>query len=155
MVLLQNTWSNPRKKILKNYLIWQEFTFSKAYNQGQNIWHKVKTKNIIRQDQKTLTVCFYMSHTRFRMNWHSLLLEYQGASCSKQAWYLKFKWLKRDSNPQWLSLWPVWLNGCVFVYNLSGCGFESHCSHLKNFDTCFFIFVDCYCKTFISVDSWS
>ena len=28
-------------------------------------------------------------------------------------------------------IWPVWLNGWVFVYELSGCGFESRCSHLK------------------------
>ena len=27
-------------------------------------------------------------------------------------------------------IWPVWLNDWVFVYKLSGCGFESHCSHL-------------------------
>ena len=27
-------------------------------------------------------------------------------------------------------IWPVWLNGLVFVYKLSGCGFESRCSHL-------------------------
>ena len=27
-------------------------------------------------------------------------------------------------------IWSVWLNGWVFVYKLSGCGFESHCSHL-------------------------
>ena len=26
-------------------------------------------------------------------------------------------------------IWPVWLNGCVFVYELSGCGFKSRCSH--------------------------
>ena len=26
-------------------------------------------------------------------------------------------------------IWPAWLNGCVFVYELSGCGFESSCSH--------------------------
>ena len=26
-------------------------------------------------------------------------------------------------------IWPVWLNGSVFVYELSGCGFESSCSH--------------------------
>ena len=25
---------------------------------------------------------------------------------------------------------PVWLNGWVFVYELSGCGFECSCSHL-------------------------
>ena len=27
-------------------------------------------------------------------------------------------------------IWPVWLNGWVFVYKLSGWGFESSCSHL-------------------------
>ena len=27
--------------------------------------------------------------------------------------------------------WPVWLNGSVFVYELSGCGFKSSCSHLS------------------------
>ena len=27
-------------------------------------------------------------------------------------------------------IWPVWLNGWVFVYELSACGFESSCSHL-------------------------
>ena len=30
-------------------------------------------------------------------------------------------------------IWPFWLNGWVFVYELSGCGFESHCSHIWNF----------------------
>ena len=28
-------------------------------------------------------------------------------------------------------IWPVWLNGWVFVYELNGCGFESRCSHLN------------------------
>ena len=27
-------------------------------------------------------------------------------------------------------IWPVWLNGWVFVYELNDCGFESRCSHL-------------------------
>ena len=32
----------------------------------------------------------------------------------------------------------VWLNGWVFDYELSGCGFESSCSHLNfRFGTCF------------------
>ena len=26
-------------------------------------------------------------------------------------------------------IWPVWLNGWVFVYKASVCGFESSCSH--------------------------
>ena len=29
------------------------------------------------------------------------------------------------------NIWPVWLNGWVFVYELSGCGFESSCCHLN------------------------
>ena len=34
--------------------------------------------------------------------------------------------------------WPVWLNSLVFVYELSGCGFESRCSHLNfRFLACF------------------
>ena len=33
---------------------------------------------------------------------------------------------------------PVWLNGWVFVYKLSGCGFESSCSYLNfRFRACF------------------
>ena len=37
-----------------------------------------------------------------------------------------------DKYPQHSSIiWPVWLNRCVFVYELSGCGFESSRSHLK------------------------
>ena len=28
-------------------------------------------------------------------------------------------------------IWPVWLNGWVFVYELSSCGFEFRCCHLK------------------------
>ena len=35
-------------------------------------------------------------------------------------------------------VWPVWLNGRVFVYELSGCGLESSCSHLNfTFHSCF------------------
>ena len=28
-------------------------------------------------------------------------------------------------------IWPVWLNGWVFIYELNGCGFESRCCHLE------------------------
>ena len=35
-------------------------------------------------------------------------------------------------------IWPVWLNGWMFVYELSVSGFESSCSHLNfRFRTCF------------------
>ena len=30
-------------------------------------------------------------------------------------------------------IWPVWLIGWVFVYELSGCGIESSCSHIYTF----------------------
>ena len=45
--------------------------------------------------------------------------------------------LQLDSNP-FDSSWPAWLNGWVFVYELSGCGFESSCSHFTfRFRACF------------------
>ena len=41
--------------------------------------------------------------------------------------------------PVWLNTEPVWLNGWVLVYQLSGCGFESSYSHLNQslFNTIF------------------
>ena len=89
---------------------------------------------------------------------HTLQLpECQGTPCSKQASYLKIMWLQRDSNPKCgftlkfvrdmiktynqmqrtdkysqhsSIIWPVWVNGWVFVYELCGCGFKSRCSHI-------------------------
>ena len=38
----------------------------------------------------------------------------------------------------WSIIWPVWPNGWLFVYELSGCGFESRCSHLMfRYGACF------------------
>ena len=90
--------------------------------------------------------CMFLCHVHVS-NWtHTLWLpECQGTPCPKQAWNLKFTWLQRNSNPQPLSSltntqpfsytgpwflndW-LWLNGWVFVYELSGCGFGSRCSH--------------------------
>ena len=34
-----------------------------------------------------------------------------------------------------LIIWPVWLNGWVFVYELNSCGFESCCFHLNSSNT--------------------
>ena len=54
---------------------------------------------------KYLTV---MSRTHFKVNPHSIVA--------------------------WMStIWPVWLNGWVFVYEQSGSGLESSCSHYKIF----------------------
>ena len=35
-------------------------------------------------------------------------------------------------------IWPVWLNGWVFLYKLSGCGCESH-SFKNKLDYCLFV----------------
>ena len=41
------------------------------------------------------------------------------------------------SQQSWI-IWPVCLNGWVVVYELSGCGFKSSCSHLNfRFRACF------------------
>ena len=38
---------------------------------------------------------------------------------------------RKDKYSQHSSIvWPAWLNGWVFVYKLSGCGFKSRCSRL-------------------------
>ena len=72
---------------------------------------------------------FFLCHVRISEWIHTLQLpEFQ-----ESPWfqgYLKFKWLQWDSNPQPLSSKRTfWLNGWVFVYQLSGCGFEYRCSH--------------------------
>ena len=41
------------------------------------------------------------------------------------------------SQHSWI-IWPVWLNGWMFVHKLSGCEFESHCCHLNfRYRACF------------------
>ena len=40
---------------------------------------------------------------------------------------------RTDQNSQHSSVtWPVWLNGLVFVYEVSGCGLKSRFCHLDN-----------------------
>ena len=46
--------------------------------------------------------------------------------------YLKFKWQQQVSNPvRKRTNWPVLLHGWVFVYEMSGCGFEFRCYHFN------------------------
>ena len=40
-------------------------------------------------------------------------------------------WSLSDCNWTRTQNWPVWPNGLVFVYELSGSGFESSCGHLS------------------------
>ena len=60
-------------------------------------------------------------------------------SINLKYWSIIFMtiWLQQDSNPQTFNsktktqpFCQTGLNGWVFVYELSGCGFESRCSHL-------------------------
>ena len=44
--------------------------------------------------------------------------------CSQM--YCTYKYSQHSS-----VIWLVWLNGWVFIYKLSGCGFESCCSHIS------------------------
>ena len=46
---------------------------------------------------------------------------------------------RKDKYSQQSSIiWPVWQNILVFVYELSGCGFETRCCHLNfRYGTCF------------------
>ena len=41
-----------------------------------------------------------------------------------------------------LIIWSVWLNGWVFIYELSGCWFEPSCSHLRFIFTVFYNYID-------------
>ena len=54
--------------------------------------------------------CIFLScHVPISEWIHTLYLpECQGTPCSKQAWYLKFKWLQRGSNPQPLKICIHW-----------------------------------------------
>ena len=48
---------------------------------------------------------------------------------------------------EWIyTFWPVWLNGWVFVYKLSGCGFECRCSHFRDI-------ASVLCKGFLNIQA--
>ena len=58
-----------------------------------------------------------MSRTRFRVNPHYCLPEWQGSPYSKEVPYLKFKWQQDDLNPEplklknkHLTILPNWFN---------------------------------------------
>ena len=80
------------------------------------------------------------------VNFGSVALAFHYGSCSNvslsrytlQIYFVfkKLMWLQLDSNLQPLTTLDsnpqrLWLNGWMFVYELSGCGFESSCSHLN------------------------
>ena len=56
---------------------------------------------------------------------HMIITYSQMHQTDKYSWYSSI-------------IWTVWLNGWVFIYELSGCGFESSWSHLNfRFRACF------------------
>ena len=85
------------------------------------IYNYLKTNMAEKNISQELRHCYYhVMYTFLEWIYTLELPECQGTPCSKQAGCLKFKWLQRESNPQQLS----W----VFVYELSGCGFDSRWS---------------------------
>ena len=69
------------------------------------------------------------------------VLEKHGSTLSDCNWTRTHNYLvhKQTLNHlAQLASWPGWLNGWVFVYELSGCGFQFSCSHLNfRFCACF------------------
>ena len=69
-----------------------------------------------------------MSHTSFRVNPHSrVCLNVK----EPLAWSRSHIWSLSDSNVIRTHNHLVWLSGWAYVYELSGCGFQSRCCHLK------------------------
>ena len=67
-------------------------------------------QSLLHKEMKRVTlVCMFLScHVRIsEWIYTPYLPECQGTPCSKQARYLKFKWLQLDSNPQLLSSWII------------------------------------------------
>ena len=56
--------------------------------------------------------------------------------------------IRLQTNWLWVRIRPVWLNGWVFVYKLSGCGFESRCCYLNH------ILLYCHPYLFIFQSTW-
>ena len=52
--------------------------------------------------------------------------------CDMITTYSQMHWTDKHSQHSSI-IWPVWPNGWVFIYEPSGCSFESCCSHYKLF----------------------
>ena len=86
-----------------------------------------------------------MSRTRFKVNVHSIVAWMPTIDCGFTLKSLRdmirnySQMHLTDKYSQHISIiCPVWLNGWVFVYELSGCGFESRCGHLDfRYPACF------------------
>ena len=75
-----------------------------------------------------------MSCTSFRVNPHSIVCLNVKNILARSRRYIRSL---RDININEIKysqhsslIWPVWLNGWVFVYELNGCGFKSRYCHI-------------------------
>ena len=82
--------------------------------------------------------CMFLScHVRDWEWIHTLQLpECQRTPCSKQASYLKIKWLQRDSNPQPLSSWTK-----TQPFSQTGQMIEQYCEYLSLRCIWFYVFI--------------
>ena len=83
------------------------------------------------QSESTLYSCLNVKELLARNRCNIWSLSYSNgihdiASVKYSQMHRMYKYLKHSS-----IIWPVWLNGWVFVYELSGHWFESHCCHLN------------------------
>ena len=74
--------------------------------------------------------------------WKIKLLKFlanKSSNCNK-IWTNNYLVCKQTLNhsAKLVTIKPVWINDWVFIYELSDCGFESHCCHLNfRYWTCF------------------
>ena len=91
------------KKFVKKYIWYIPHLFlSVICNWSSTKWIKILS----------LILCFFQIHSKHGKD--------------------QSRWLQRDTKPQPLTSWPVWLTSWAFVYELSDCGFESPCNHLTS-----------------------
>ena len=90
---------------------------------------------------KILVIVCYYHVTRFRVNLRSIVAWMLRISLLETGTTSEVEWHQRDLNPQHVSLKQTlnhlvklanWLNGWVFIYELSGCGLESCCCNFRH-----------------------
>ena len=99
-ILYPMIYSNKSFKCNKNQTH-KHLVSNRTLNHRAN-WRNIWTVLRVHICMEQWLFMFIMSHTFLEWIYTLWLRECQGTSCSKQARYLKFKRLQRDSNPQHL-----------------------------------------------------
>ena len=86
-------------------------------------WKVILMITVIAKSNQTQSRC-----SKIILNYVILMIELSDSNWKRTQNHLI---RKRTLNHLAKLIWPVWPNGWVFVYELSGFGFESSCSHLK------------------------